>query len=140
MLNQITVFLENEQGRLAAMCRTLGEAGISMSALTVADTADYGVARIIAENPETARDALLGAGYRAKLVEVYAVEIPNIPGSLAKLLEAFDQAGINLEYAYCFASKPSTATQVFKVEDGSQVAQIVSAAGYKLLSATDLHA
>ena len=140
MLNQITVFLENDKGRLAAMCRTLGEAGISMSALTVADTADYGVARIIATDPETARDALLAAGYRAKLVEVYAVEIPNVAGGLAKLLEAFDQADINLEYAYCFAGNPDSATEVFRVEDGSQVADIVSAAGYKLLSAADLRA
>ncbi|MDR2671911.1 MAG: hypothetical protein LBC35_01155 [Coriobacteriales bacterium] len=138
MLNQITVFLENDKGRLAGMCRTLGDANISMSALTVADTADYGVARLIANDPNAARDALVTAGYRAKLVEVYAVEIPNVAGSLARLLEAFDAAGINLEYAYCFASNADTAIEVFRVEDGSQIAGITERVGYKLLSAADL--
>ncbi|MDR3136157.1 MAG: hypothetical protein LBU07_01835 [Coriobacteriales bacterium] len=138
MINQITVFLENDKGRLAAMCRVLGEAGISMSALTVADTADYGVARILAERPTRACEALVAAGYRAKLVSVYAVEVPNRPGSLAALLEAFDQANVNLEYAYCFASNAQTAIQVFRVENGEPLSDIISAAGYRLLSANDL--
>lgn len=138
MPNQITVFLENEKGRLASMCRTLADAGVNMSALSVADTASYGVARIMADKPKEAIDALTNAGYRAKLVDVSAVEIPNVPGSLATLLEAFDNAGINLEYAYCFASEEENVTVAFRVEKPEGLSEIVEQLGYKLLHKEDL--
>jgi hypothetical protein len=140
MLNQITVFLENDKGRLASMCRTLAEAGVSMNALTVADTADYGVARLLADDPDKAVVALREAGYRAKLVEVFAVGIPNAPGGLARLLEAFDEAGLNLEYAYCFTTNDEQAIEIFRVEDAEKIVALVEALeGYRLLTATDLN-
>lgn len=138
MFKQVTVFLENEHGRLAAMCKELAQANINMTALTVADTASYGVARILADKPEEAVDALLAAGYRAKLIDVSAVEIPNIPGGLAKLLAAFDDAGLNIEYAYCFASDKDKVVVVFRVEEPASIVSVVEQAGYKLLSAKDL--
>jgi hypothetical protein len=138
MLKQITVFLENDKGRLAGMAKALADAGISMTALTIADTADYGVARILVSTPDKAKEALTAAGYRSKLVDVAAVEIPNVAGSLAKLLAAFDDAGINLEYAYAFASSPETAIEVFRVEQIDQIQTIVDKVGFKLLTAADL--
>ena len=138
MPNQVTVFLENEKGRLAAMCQTLAQADINLSALTVADTASYGVARLLVDKPDEAIQSLLDAGYRAKLTDVSAVEIPNVPGSLATLLEAFDNAGINLEYAYCFASGADTVVVVFRVEKIDGISEIVEQLNYKLLRSEDL--
>lgn len=138
MPDQVTVFLENEKGRLASMCRTLADADVNMSALTVADTASYGVARLLVDKPEEAESALLEAGYRARLVDISAVEIPNVPGSLANLLEAFDDAGLNLEYAYCFGSDKDTVIVAFRVENPERIAEIVGQLGYRLLKSADL--
>ena len=90
MINQITVFLENKEGRLAALVRSLADAGINMQALTIADTTDYGVARIICDDPTGAVMALNEQGYRATLTKVSAIAVPNVPGGLAKLLNVLD--------------------------------------------------
>jgi hypothetical protein len=140
MIDQITVFLENDTGRLAALCHALGDAGISMHALTVADTADYGVARIIADTPDEAVRLLTDKGYRAKLTRVYAVAVPNHAGGLAVLLDAFDGAGINVEYAYCFSMEKAQAIDVLRIEEDKGVAALIESTGCKLLEAHDLYA
>ena len=139
MIDQITVFLENDRGRLAAMCRTLGDAGISMRLLTIADTANYGVARVICDMPQKACQVLSDAGYRAKVIPVCAVSIPDQAGGLAALFEAFDEAEINVEYAYCFSSSDGDATNVLRVDDDERVAEIVHKAGFKLLGPKDVY-
>ncbi|MCL1891060.1 MAG: ACT domain-containing protein [Coriobacteriia bacterium] len=139
MIDQITVFLENDRGRLAAMCRALGDANISMRALTIADTADYGVARIIADEPTRACEALVDAGYRAKITKVCAVSIPDRAGGLAELFEAFDEAGVNVEYAYCFSAHAGEAVDILRVDDNERVFAIVDEAGFKLLAPEDVY-
>lgn len=138
MLKQVTVFLQNEPGRLAALCRALGDAEVNMISLTVADTESFGVVRILADAPEKAVDALVAEGYRAKLTEVSAVEIPNVPGSLAALLEALDTEGFNIEYAYCFASAKEAVVVVLRVEDASDISQIVEKLGCRCISPEDI--
>ncbi|MDR1016445.1 MAG: hypothetical protein LBL67_03100 [Coriobacteriales bacterium] len=138
MVKQITVFLENSTGRLASMCRTLALADVSMQAMTVADTTDYGVARIIADNPDAAIAALTDDGYRAKLVDVCAVEVPDKSGGLLPLLTAFDAAGVNVEYAYCFASGRELAVDILRVDDNEAAAKIIEQAGFKALRSSDL--
>ena len=138
MPDQVTVFLENEKGRLASMCRALADASINMNALTVADTASYGVARLLVDQPKEACEALLAAGYRVRLVDVSAVEIPNVPGGLAVLLEAFDEAGLNLEYAYCFGSGADKVVVIFRTENAEGIKEIVEQLGYRLLKSKDL--
>ena len=138
MPDQVTVFLENEKGRLASMCRTLADAGVNLNALTVADTTAYGVARLLVDKPQVAVDALSKAGYRVRLVDVSAVEIPNVPGSLAILLEAFDEAGLNLEYAYCFESVKSEVVVIFRAENVDGISELVSKLGFRLLKSADL--
>ncbi len=91
MISQLTVFLENENGRLASACRTLADAGINMHALYLADTADFGVARIFCDTPQAAADALTAAGYRAAVTPVLGVRVPDVPGGLASLLEFLDE-------------------------------------------------
>ena len=84
MISQLTVFLENEKGRLAAACRAVSDAGINMHALNLADTSDFGVVRMLTDTPEAAAEALREQGYRATVTPVLAVRVPNVPGGLAK--------------------------------------------------------
>ncbi|MDR1082252.1 MAG: hypothetical protein LBL27_00060 [Coriobacteriales bacterium] len=140
MIDQITVFLENEKGRLAALCRALGDADVSMHALTVADTAQYGVARIIADTPAKAYEALNEKGFRASLTKVFAVEIPDHAGGLATLLEAFDAAGVNVEYAYCFATEGGKAVDVLRIDNHEVAEGIITSAGFRVIRPTELYA
>jgi hypothetical protein len=139
MIDQLSVFLENKAGRLAELCRTLGDAGINMHALMVADTSDFGVVRIICDTPRDA-EALLGErGFGASIARVVAVEIPDSPGGLADVLEALDAAGSNVEYTYCFV-EPSgdAAVDVFKIDDEGAEEALV-AAGFRVLAAEELY-
>jgi hypothetical protein len=139
MIEQLSVFLENKPGRLAELSRTLGDAGINMHALMIAETSDYGVIRIIADTPHRAMELLDDRGFGASIAHVVAVEIPNRPGGLADVLEALDAAGINVEYAYCFV-EPSqeAAVDVFKV-DSPGAEEAIVAAGFRVLSAGELY-
>lgn len=140
MIDQITVFLENNKGRLAALCRTLGDAGISMRALTVADTAQYGVARIIADTPAKAYETLNEKGFRASLTKVFAVQVPDHAGGLATLLDAFDNANINVEYAYCFVTQGDKAVDVLRIDNHEEAERIIAAAGFISLKPQELYA
>ncbi|MCL1846424.1 MAG: amino acid-binding protein [Coriobacteriia bacterium] len=140
MIDQITVFLENDKGRLAALCRTLGDAGISMHALTVADTASFGVARIIADTPREAYAVLNEKGFRASLTKVFAVEVSDDAGGLAALLEALDAAGINVEYAYCFASGAGHAVDILRVDAHEEAEAVIIAAGFRVMEPRELYA
>ena len=141
MIDQITVFLENEKGRLNALCRTLADADVNMSALTIADTTDYGVVRIICDDPTKALDVLNAAEYRAVATKVSAIAVPNESGGLARLLETLDELKLNIEYGYCFSVAGETAVDVLKIrgaEQADEAAKAIEAAGFKLLSQADL--
>lgn len=141
MIDQITVFLENSEGRLAALCRTLAGANINMQSLVIADTADYGVVRIICDNPLRAIEALDSAGYRAITTRVAAIAVPNVPGGLAKLLDALDSLSQNIEYGYCFSLNDEVAVDVLKIsgaKESSAVAKELEAAGFKFLKQEDI--
>ena len=105
MIDQITVFLENRKGRVASVARTIADAGVNMTALSLADSEEYGLARIVCSEPERALKALGEAGYRAKVVKVAAVAVPDRPGGLAELFEALDELDVNIEYCYCFSRR-----------------------------------
>lgn len=141
MIDQLTVFLENSEGRLAALCRTLADAGVNMSALTIADTTDYGVVRIICDKPEAAIEVLTAANYRAVATKVSAIEVPNRPGGLADLLDTLESLELNIEYGYCFSVNGDMAVDVLKIsgaKEASEAAKAVEAAGFKLLSQEDI--
>ena len=139
MIDQITVFLENDRGRLASICRSLGDAGISMRLLTIADTANYGVARIICDTPRRACEVLTNAGHRARIIPVCAVSIPDEAGGLATLFEAFDKADINVEYAYCFSAFNGEAINVLRINDDERILDITVGAGFKILKPEDVY-
>ena len=141
MVEQITVFLENAEGRLAALCRTLADSNVNMSALTIADTTDYGVVRIICDDPAKALEVLNTADFRAVATKVSAIAVPNEPGGLAKLLETLDSLKLNIEYGYCFSVGESKAVDVLKIRGEAQAADAAKAlqeAGFAMLSQEDL--
>jgi len=135
MVKQLTVFLENSPGRLAALTRAIGDAGINMRALMVADTAEFGVVRIICDDPAFAQSVLEAAGYGVTVTDVIAVVVPDRPGGLADVLEVLGAADINVEYAYCFV-RPSGrgAIDVFRVEEPARAAAVLSDASMRVLT------
>ena len=141
MVEQITVFLENSEGRLAALCRTLSDAGVNMSALTIADTADYGVVRIICDDPTKAVQVLSDADFRAIKTKVAAIQVPNRPGGLADLLDTFKTLNLNIEYGYCFSVNGDVAVDVLKINGETRAADAAKAlenAGFKLLAQEEI--
>ncbi len=108
MINQISVFLENKSGRLVRIAQVLGEAGINIRGLSIADTSDFGILRMIVDQPDRAIAELKDKGIMATVTEVIAIEVPDTPGGLAKVLAYMNDAGINIEYLYSFIEKPTT--------------------------------
>jgi len=140
MAQQLSIFLENTPGRLAALSRTLGAGGFNMYALSLADTSDYGVARVFVDDPLAAKAYLEQHGFSSSLTEVCAVEIPDEPGSLGQLLELLAAREINVGYSYVFVD-PLTkrAINVFKFSDPAMV-EVLELQGYRVLDNGDLHA
>ncbi len=107
MVKQISVFLENKSGRLVRVAQALGEANINIRGLSIADTSDFGILRLIVDQPDKAVAELKNRGVMATVTEVIAMEVPDQPGGLAKVLAYLEAAGINIEYLYSFVEKQS---------------------------------
>jgi hypothetical protein len=117
-IKQISVFLENTTGRLSEVTRTLATAGINLRAISIADTADFGILRLIVNKTDEAVKALNDAGFTTRLTDVAAVEIEDVPGSLAKLMELFQKTEVNIEYLYAsLEGKQDKAVVIFKLGD-----------------------
>ncbi|MBN2247316.1 MAG: ACT domain-containing protein [Coriobacteriia bacterium] len=139
MVKQLTVFLENSPGRLARLTRALGDAGVNMRALMVADTAEFGVVRIICDRTDVAKDSLEAAGFSVSVTDVIAVAVPDHPGGLADILEVLGAEDINVEYAYCFVEPGGTsAVDVFRVERVSDAMRALGEAGIRVLRAEEV--
>jgi len=108
MIKQISVFLENKSGRLIRVAQALGENEINIRGLSIADTSDFGILRMIVDQPDKAINVLKEGGIMATVTEVIAMEVPDTPGGLAKVLTYMEEAGINIEYLYSFIEKPTT--------------------------------
>lgn len=141
MVKQITVFLENSEGRLSALCRCLGDAGFSMKALTIAETSEYGLIRIIADDPQNCVKVLTDGGFHSSLTDVTAIEVPNRAGGLADLLDKLADLDLNIEYGYCFSTEADRAVDVLKIKGGAKAAEAVfalEAAGFRVLKQDEL--
>lgn len=138
MISQLTVFLTNEKGRLAAASRTLADAGINMQALFIADTADFGIVRIFCDTPERAAEALAEAGFRATITPVIAVSVADEPGTLARLLEFCNEEAMNIEYGYCFSTANGVAVDVLKVQEAG-AEEALRNAGFKVLAPEEVY-
>ncbi len=104
-IHQLSVFVENSPGHLRAPCQVLADAGINLATLSLADTRQYGILRLIIADWQKAKSVLEDAGFLVNVSEVLAVEVPDRPGGLADVLKVIEQAKMNVEYMYAFAEK-----------------------------------
>ena len=116
--NQISIFIENRAGRVANITTALGNAGINIRALSLADTSDFGILRLIVSDTEKAKETLKDHGFTVRVSEVIAVAIPDSPGALGNLLSIMEHAGLNVEYMYAFIEKNmDQAVIIFRFDD-----------------------
>ncbi len=140
MAKQISVFLENKVGRLAHVTRVLGEAGINIRALSIADTSDFGILRLIVSDPAKAYQILKDARFTVSETEVIAVQVPDSPGGLASVLEQMTEQELSIEYLYAFlGTKGDDALVIFKVEDIGRARKIFNEKGIKFLDENILY-
>lgn len=140
MAKQISVFLENKAGRLSHVTRVLGDAGINIRALSIADTSDFGILRIIVNDPGRAYRILKEADFTVSETEVVAVQVPDSPGGLATVLEQMAESDLNIEYLYAFlGTSEKDALVVFKVEDLEKACNTFKEKGIKFIDEKQLY-
>ncbi len=127
-VTQISIFIENKSGRLAEVSRVLGETGVNIRALSLADTSDFGILRLIVDNTDLAKETLKECGFTVSKTEVVAVEVPDRPGGLSSILQVLDEANVNVEYMYAFVERSAgNAVIIFRFDDVDQAIEVLQA-------------
>ena len=140
-VEQISIFLENKSGRLAEVMGVLYEAGINIRALYLADTADFGILRLIVNDTEKARKALKENGFTVEKTKVIAIEVPDKPGGLSSILNTIKDEGINVEYMYAFVEKSGeNAIVIFRFDELEKSIEVLRKAGVKIMEGEELSA
>jgi hypothetical protein len=138
-VKQLSLFMENRSGRLAAACRALADVNVNILALSLADTADFGILRLIVNDPDAAFAALKKAGFTVVTNDVLAVEVADKPGGLATLLDVLEKSGVNVEYMYAFSSvMTKRAALIFRFEDNAAAVKCLQAAGIGVMNRIDV--
>ena len=117
VVKQLSVFLENRQGRLGQVLQVLKDSNVNILSISLADTTEYGLLRLIVEEPERGKEALLAAGFSAMLTDVVIIKIPHTPGSLQNMLKIVVEKEINVEYMYGLTTEGNEASIVIKTND-----------------------
>jgi hypothetical protein len=139
-VEQITVFLENQSGRLADVASILAAAGVNIRALSLADSADFGILRLIVNDTDKASQVLKAEGFTVAKTEVVGVEVPDRPGGLAEILNAMKANQVNVEYMYAFVHKSAVnATIIFRLDDPEKAIVCLQQAGIKILQGEDIY-
>ena len=137
---QLSLFVENKPGHMIAPCRLLAEAGINIVTLSLADTGQFGILRLIVREWKRAREVLEAAGWVVAVTEVLAVEVADEPGGLVELLGLFEKAGLNIEYMYAFTARlGNRAVLVFRLSDIDAAITALTRAGINPVSPIDLY-
>jgi len=138
-IKQLTVFVENKQGALVSVTDTLAANNVNIRALSIAETEEFGILRLIVNEQELAEETLKGAGYLIKVTEVVGVKIGDRPGNLSAALGVLSKAGINLEYLYAFMARTEKhAYVVLRVEDNAAAEEALSYAGLHIITDADI--
>ncbi len=138
-LKQLTIFVENKQGTLVDITDILAKNNVNMRALSIADTQDFGILRLIVDNNDVATKALQDAGYLIKMTDVVGVKIGDQPGKLSKALEVLDEAEINMEYLYAFMARTEKhAYVVLRVADNQMAEKALENAGFHMITDADV--
>lgn len=140
-VNQISVFLENKSGRLAEVTRTLADNRINIRALSIADTIDYGLLRLIVNDPDAATKALNEQGFTVAKTEVLAIEVPDKPGGLAGIIDVLAAKELNIEYMYAFVGRSGKhAIVIFRIDPVDDAIEVLRRGRVRILSGEELHA
>lgn len=138
-VQQISIFIENKTGRLAEVTRVLGDAGISIRALSLADTSDFGILRLIVDQTDQAQEVLKKGGFTVSKTEVVAVRVPDRPRGLNSILEILDDAGVNVEYMYAFVERDAeNAIIIFRFDDVEKALSTLPEAGIQFVKSEQI--
>lgn len=137
-IQQLSVFLENREGRLDEVLKVLAANGVNIVALSLADTSDYGMLRMIVSEPEKGKAALKESGITSMLTDVVALRVPHAAGSLSKAMHQIVEGRVNVEYMYAFANG-SDAAAVLKSDDPEKVVEILKGSGFDVYSADEAY-
>ena len=138
-VKQISVFVDNKPGQAAGAMRLIKESGVNLRALSLADTADFGIIRLIANDTEKTVDILKAASYAVNVTEVLAISIPDTPGQLSRVLDVLGQENVNVEYMYSFLGTSDRAVSfVIRVDDNVQASEVLNRCGIIQLTENDI--
>lgn len=139
-VEQISIFIENKSGRLAEVARVLGEKGVNIRALSLADTSDFGILRLLVDNTDVALETLKGSGFTVNKTDVVAVEVPDQPGGLCEILQRLDDSQINVEYMYAFVERNAgNAVIIFRFDETDNAIDKLQGKGISILSGEQLY-
>ena len=139
-IQQLSIFVENKSGRLAEITELIGKAGVDIRAISVADTSDFGILRVIVDRPKEAVIALKERGMTVSLTNVLAVGIPDEKGAFAKVIRMLANAGIDVEYIYAFVSRDKgKAYVIIRTDKSARAAEVLTEKGVELLTADALY-
>jgi len=139
-IKQLTVFVQNEQGTVVSVTKVLADQNVNLRALSIAETENFGILRLIVDQPEVAEKTLTGEGYLLKSIDVVGVKIGDAPGKLTAALDVLNKAGINVEYLYAFMARTEKhAYVVLRVADNAVAEAALEGAGFHLITDADLN-
>ncbi len=139
IIKQLSVFLENKTGRLNEVTQILGNAGINMSAFSVADTSEFGILRMIVSDPEKALSILKEADFSVRLTDVICLNSPNEPGALARALNILSGENVFIEYLYAYSMDDKSANIVLKPDNIQKCIEVLQAHQMELVKASDMY-
>jgi len=138
-VNQLSVFIENKPGSLQGVLKTLGENSINIITLTIAETSDFGILRMIVNRPEEALKVLRSNHFTCSITDVLAIEIDDEPGSLYRAVETFAKNHLNIEYMYAFTEKrDDRAVMIFRFDDIETAKKALTEEGYSIVKKIDI--
>ncbi|MBE6519813.1 MAG: amino acid-binding protein [Candidatus Methanomethylophilaceae archaeon] len=137
IITQLSIFVNNEPGRLAYIASVLKDCGINMHAFNLAESADFGILRAIVDDPEASYEKLKAKGVIVRKTDVIAVSIEDTPGALFMAADAFGKAGINIEYGYAYAGK-SESVFYMRVNDSKKAVEVLEKAGIRLVTTGEI--
>lgn len=138
-IKQLSIFVENKAGTVSGIAKSIADAGVSIRALSVADTQEFGILRLIVDDVEKAKEVLSSNDCVVSVTKVIGVQIPDVPGGLSEVLALMSENGINIEYLYAFITiSGKHAYVVLRVEDNEKAVKVLSDAGIKLVSQNDI--
>jgi len=138
IIKQISLFAENKPGRLASIAENLKSASINIRAFTIAEAGDFGIVRMVVDNPDAAHDVLHDAGFTVSETSVLGIEMEDVPGSMATIAEVLGEHNINIDYAYAFVTKTETALLIVRVNDIKGALKVLTDANIKLVDMSDI--